>query len=294
MSPPADPLLASPPVQTPRLTFVGGGNMAEAIIGGLLTGGYPPSHLTVSEPVPERVAYLASKYHGINIHRGENNLAVSESPADVVILAVKPQVMHPVLVDLAATLRTVKPLMISIAGGIRTTDIQRWIGSDDTPLVRAMPNTPALVLEGAAGMYATPQVGKEDKQCAERILGAVSKVVRWVNAEEEIDAVTAVSGSGPAYFFLLMEAMEKASQSLGLSAEASKNLVVQTCLGAARMAENSSDDLATLRMKVTSPNGTTEAALKRFEAGGFRQLVEEALVAANRRSKELAEVFGSV
>ncbi|RUP16033.1 pyrroline-5-carboxylate reductase, partial [Jimgerdemannia flammicorona] len=279
----------------PTIVFIGGGNMAEAIAGGLLANGYPNHRIRVSEPLPERIAYLHDRYPTLNV-LADNHVALrganpeSSPAADVVVLAVKPQILRPVVTDIAPTLRAANPLVISIAAGIRTEDILRWAGAKDVALVRCMPNTPALVLEGAAGLYATAKVSEAQKETAERILGAVSKKVAWVHKEELLDAVTAVSGSGPAYFFLVMEAM--AALDLGLSPDVAKDLTIQTCLGAAKMAQTSPDDLATLRRKVTSPKGTTEAAINTMEEGGVRRVIEAGVRAADARGKELADLFG--
>ncbi|CAO3596452.1 unnamed protein product [Absidia cylindrospora] len=186
------------------------------------------------------------------------------------------------------------PLLISIAAGISTTSIQRWLELGNAlPLIRLMPNTPALIGEGAVGCFAVPNaVSADQRQLTESLLGVVCKQISWVDKEPLIDAVTAVSGSGPAYYFLVMEAMQNAGVEAGLSVEEAKALTLQTCLGAAKMAMESEDDLATLRRKVTSPKGTTEAALKVLEAGNIRQVMHDAVFAADERSRELAEEFG--
>lgn len=315
--------------QHARLAFIGGGNMAEAILGGLLACGYPLSQCVVSEPIQERCQFLQSKYPGLQTLSGPhaNQLAVNGStssdatsalitegsvhvnptaastdftPAQVVILAVKPQVLRSVVEDLAKTLRSRSPLVISIAAGIETSAIARFMaaglpeGATDKlpPVIRVMPNTPALVLEGAAGMYATEEATLEHRQVAESLMAAVSKQVSWVESESLIDTVTGISGSGPAYFFLMMEAMEDAGVALGMDRETAKALTIQTCLGAAKMAQLSTDDLKTLRIKVTSPQGTTDAAIKTFEAGGFRELVQQGVTAADARSRSLAKELG--
>ncbi|KAF9434752.1 hypothetical protein BGZ76_007499 [Entomortierella beljakovae] len=312
-----------------RLAFIGGGNMAEAILGGLLACGYPLSKCVVSEPIQARCEFLQSKYPGLQTLSGPlaNQLAISGSqslsetsglvkdgsiqvnptaastdfaPAEVVILAVKPQVLRSVVVDVAQILRSQSPLIISIAAGIETSAIARFISEDDSniqakdlpPVIRVMPNTPALVLEGAAGMYATSDATEEHRRVAESLMAAVSKQVSWVKSETLIDTVTGISGSGPAYFFLMMEAMEDAGVALGMDRETAKALTIQTCLGAAKMAQMSDDDLKTLRLKVTSPQGTTDAAIKAFEAGGFRELVEKGVAAADARSRTLAKELG--
>ncbi|KAF8925318.1 pyrroline-5-carboxylate reductase [Dissophora ornata] len=319
-----------------RLAFIGGGNMAEAILGGLLACGYPLSQCVVSEPIAARCEFLQSKYPGLQTLSGThaNQTAVNGSlsstdtaalakegaiqinptagstdytPAEVVILAVKPQVLRSVVVDLAPVLQARQPLVISIAAGIETSAITRFMAeglsasatSDDVqakqdlpPVIRVMPNTPALVLEGAAGMYATADATEEHRRVAESLMAAVSKQVSWVESESLIDTVTGISGSGPAYFFLMMEAMEDAGVALGMDRETAKALTIQTCLGAAKMAQMSEDDLKTLRVKVTSPQGTTDAAIKAFEAGGFRELVQKGVVAADARSRTLAKELG--
>ncbi|KAF9586389.1 hypothetical protein BGW38_005820 [Lunasporangiospora selenospora] len=318
----------------PRIAFIGGGNMAEAIIGGLLSCGYPISRCVISEPVQARCDFLHAKYPGLCILSGSdaNRLAVNGSissadessdasaaatvslqvnatnaqelsslaAADVIILAVKPQVLRSVVVDLAPALLALQPLVISIAAGIETSAIARFMaeGGQDSqsstlpPVIRVMPNTPALVLEGAAGMYATADATAEHRQLAESLMAAVSKKVCWVESEGLIDTVTGISGSGPAYFFLMMEAMEEAGVALGMDRETAKALTIQTCLGAAKMAQSSEDDLKTLRVKVTSPQGTTDAAIKTFEAGGFRDLVQKGVAAADARSRTLAKELG--
>ncbi|KAG0339526.1 hypothetical protein BG004_006779 [Podila humilis] len=314
-----------------RLAFIGGGNMAEAILGGLLSTGYPLTRCVVSEPIQSRCEFLQDKYPGLQVLSGPsaNQLAVngSTSPAstaalisegavhinptaasshsdfasaDVVILAVKPQVLRSVVEDLGGILRTKKPLVISIAAGIETIAIARFMAEGThvdfrslPPVIRVMPNTPSLVLEGAAGLYATTDATPAQRNLAESLMSAVSKQVSWVEHEPLIDTVTGISGSGPAYFFLMMEAMEEAGVSLGMDRETAKALTIQTCLGAAKMAQSSSDDLKTLRVKVTSPHGTTDAAIKSFEAGGFRELVRKSVAAADSRSKELAMELGT-
>ncbi|KAF9111951.1 hypothetical protein BGX27_004211 [Mortierella sp. AM989] len=312
-----------------RLAFIGGGNMAEAILGGLLACGYPLSQCVVSEPIQARCEFLQSKYPGLQTLSGPqaNQLALSGSqsasttsalikdgsiqvnttaastdfaPAEVVILAVKPQILRSVVTDLASILRSRQPLVISIAAGIETSAIARFMAegasnvqpTDLPPVIRVMPNTPALVLEGAAGMYATADATAEHRRVAESLMAAVSKQVSWVQSESLIDTVTGISGSGPAYFFLMMEAMEDAGVALGMDRETAKALTIQTCLGAAKMAQLSDDDLKTLRLKVTSPQGTTDAAIKAFEAGGFRELVEKGVSAADARSRTLAKELG--
>lgn len=277
----------------PIISFIGGGNMAEAILAGLQSSGHPGSRLRYSEPFQERLNYMKSKYPQLT--GSDNNSQVMEG-ADVVILAVKPQVLRSVVTTDISTLIKKNPdlLIVSIAAGITTSDIHKWldIGNKPASIVRCMPNTPALVGEGAAGLYATDSVNNEQRDMTENIMKAVAKQVSWVSNESLIDTVTGISGSGPAYFFLIMEAMQNAGMEAGLSLEDSKALTIQTCLGAARMALTSEDDLATLRRKVTSPKGTTEAAIKSMESNGIREVMTDAVNAAQNRGKELAEQLG--
>ncbi|MNZ31987.1 Pyrroline-5-carboxylate reductase [compost metagenome] len=267
-----------------RIAFVGAGNMAASLIGGLRAQGVPASNLRASDPGAEQRAKIAAE-HGIEVFE-DNASAVKD--ADVVVLAVKPQVMKQVCEPLAAHL-SAGQLIVSIAAGIPCASLERWLGA--RPIVRCMPNTPALVGLGASGLYANAQVSAEQRGQAEHLLSAVG-IALWLDEEKQIDAVTAVSGSGPAYFFLLMEAMTAAGEKLGLSRDVAARLTLQTALGAAKMAVDSDVEPAELRRRVTSPNGTTEAAIKSFQANGFEGLVEQALGAADHRSAELAEQLG--
>ncbi len=271
----------------PSITFIGAGNMASALIGGLVQQGYAPERICATDLSLERLQALQQEF-GIRTS-DDNNAAVASS--DIVILAVKPQVLKVVLGELAPALQQQRPLLISIAAGINCTSLDLWSGGN-LPIVRCMPNTPALTRTGASGLYATESVSAAQRTQAEDILAAVG-IALWVEQERELDAVTAVSGSGPAYYFLLMEAMIDAGEKLGLSRSVAAQLTLQTALGAARMAQASDVDVAELRRRVTSPGGTTEQALNRFEEGGLRELVEQALAAADRRSVELAEQLGN-
>ncbi|TBU97810.1 pyrroline-5-carboxylate reductase [Stutzerimonas kirkiae] len=272
-------------MSTPRITFIGAGNMAASLIGGLRAQGIAAERIRASDPSPQQREAIAAQ-HGIETLE-DNAQALAD--ADIVVLAIKPQVMQAVCRDLAPHLPE-QALVVSIAAGIACDSLQRWLGRE-LPLVRCMPNTPALLGLGASGLYANAQVSAAQRQQAERLLGAVGISV-WLEEERLIDAVTAVSGSGPAYFFLLIEAMSSAGQQLGLPRETAIELVLQTALGAARMARESDVDASELRRRVTSPNGTTEAAIKAFQAGGFEALVGQALNAAAHRSTELAEQLG--
>jgi len=271
---------------TPRIAFIGAGNMAASLIGGLRAQGIAADAIRASDPGAEQRAKISAE-HGIQTF-AQNAEALAG--ADVVVLSVKPQVMQAVCRDLAAHLEH-GPLIVSIAAGISCDSLQRWLGPRPQAIVRCMPNTPALLRQGVSGLFANAQVSAEQKAQAEQLLSAVGMAL-WLDEERLIDAVTAVSGSGPAYFFLLIEAMTAAGQQLGLPRETAAQLTLQTALGAARMACESDVEAAELRRRVTSPNGTTEAAIKAFQAGGFEQLVQQALNAAAQRSAELAEQLG--
>ncbi|KAJ3088225.1 hypothetical protein HK102_009255 [Quaeritorhiza haematococci] len=279
-----------------RLAFIGGGNMAGAIIGGLLSQGYSSSNITVSEPYAPRRKELEAKWNlATTSDNAEAISGLSNNPADVVVLAVKPQVMKQVAEGLSAAVLKHKPLIVSIAAGVRSKELSTWLGGDSVAIVRAMPNTPALVLEGATGLYAGQGVTEEQKAVAYRILGTVSKQTYWVERENLLDVVTGLSGSGPAYFFLLIECIEEAAVSLGLPTEIARPLAVQTCLGAGKMAAHAlaegTDSPAELRRKVTSPKGTTEAAVTSAEASGIRELWLKAVTAATKRGEELGDMF---
>lgn len=263
----------------PQLTFIGAGNMAQALAGGLLAKHWPATRITLTDVNADALAALGAR---LGVHTTDNNLAACED-ADIIVLAVKPQVMEAVCCELAAVID--QQLVISIAAGVTTAKLEQWLGTDK--VVRVMPNTPALVQTGAAGLYASAGVSTPQRQQATTILQSAGLAL-WFENEAALDAVTAVSGSGPAYFFLLMESMIAAARQLGLDADSAKQLVLQTALGAARLACDSVDDPATLRRKVTSPGGTTAAAIGVFEQGDFAALVQQALTAARDRSLELS------
>ena len=267
-----------------RIAFIGAGNMAASLIGGLRAQGLDAAQIRASDPGAEQRAKLHAE-HGISMF--ENNADAVEG-ADVVVLSVKPQAMKAVCEALKPSLKPGQ-LVVSIAAGITCASMHKWLGAQ--PIVRCMPNTPALLRQGVSGLYATHEVSAEQRQQAEQLLSAVG-IALWLDSEAQLDAVTAVSGSGPAYFFLLIEAMTAAGEKLGLSREIASQLTLQTALGAAHMASSSDVDAAELRRRVTSPNGTTEAAIKSFQAGGFEALVEKALGAAAHRSAEMAEQLG--
>lgn len=265
----------------PSIGFIGAGNMAASLIGGLIAKGFAPANLFASDPNTDALQALAQR---TGITACENNHALVQH-AEVLVLAVKPQVMQSVLTDMAAAVRAKKPLLISIAAGISIENICQWLGGE-IAVVRCMPNTPALVQLGASGLYANNSVSTQQREQAQNILAAVG-IALWLDSEEQIDAVTAVSGSGPAYFFLLMEAMIATGEKLGLAPEISRALTLQTALGAAQMAMTSDVDAAELRKRVTSPGGTTERAIAHFEASGLREIVDGALQAAALRSQEM-------
>lgn len=269
------------------ICFIGAGNMALSLIGGLLASGYSKDKIITTEP-SEAQRHLVTERLGIFSY-ADNNEAVQK--ADIIVLAVKPQQLEAVCLEIQASVQTSKPLIISIAAGIRTQDMDRWLGSQNA-IVRTMPNTPALIQSGATGLFANPQVTTEQHNQAENILRAAGITV-WVKEEAQLDAVTALSGSGPAYYFLFMEAMQQAAQAQGLDEKSARLLTLQTAFGAAKMALESTDDLVTLRQKVTSPNGTTERAIQTFEAQNLRDTVKAAMNAAQHRAVELADQLGN-
>jgi pyrroline-5-carboxylate reductase len=268
------------------ITFIGGGNMARSLIGGLLSNDVPTSSLRIADTHPQPIA--AANFP-VAVYQ-DNREAIVD--ADVVVLAVKPQVLAEVCKDLAAVLGPNPPLFISIVAGIRINDIKRWLGNDNIAIVRVMPNTPALVQSSASALFADTHVNKIQRELAENILRAVGLTL-WLEKEEMIDAVTALSGSGPAYFFLLMEILENAAINLGLNPEDARLLTLQTAFGAAKMALESSDNAGSLRARVTSKGGTTERALGILHAGDLQTLFDKALKAACARSIELSEQLGA-
>lgn len=268
--------------QSRSIAFIGGGNMARSLIGGLIARGHAASSIHVSEPHAELRDALARDF-AVNTYSGNSQAA---GQAAVWVFAVKPQVMKTVCEGLAQTAQAQQPLVISIAAGITSGQLERWLGGA-LAVVRTMPNTPALLGAGATGMFANEKASADQRRIAEDLLQAAGLTV-WIDDEARMDAVTALSGSGPAYVFLLAEAMQAAGQAQGLPPEAARVLALQTIFGAARMLNESGEPAALLRQRVTSPGGTTQAALETFEAGGFRSLVEQAITAATRRGRELS------
>lgn len=266
------------------ISFIGGGNMARSLIGGLIARGRKASDIIVSDPAKSQLDSLEAAY-GV---RTTSDNAVAARAADVLILAVKPQELRSVVCGLREALRP-DTLLVSVAAGIRARDIERWSGG--AAVVRCMPNRPALQGCGVSGLFATSKVSAENRATAEAILKAVGPTL-WLDDEAQMDAVTAVSGSGPAYFFLLIEMMEEAGVRLGLPRETSRKLAIETAYGSGVMAREATEPPATLREQVTSKGGTTEAALNHLTAKDVRSIFVDALAAAARRSAELADEFG--
>ncbi len=266
----------------PQIAFLGGGNMAAALIGGLLKTGWPAARLVVAEPVPARADWLRAEF-GIVVHATGSALPAE---ADALVLAVKPQQMAMALAGLA-----LKPgaLVVSIAAGVRLATLQRLLGPE-LAYVRTMPNTPALLGAGITGLFAPEGTPPAARALAERLLAAAGTCV-WVDTETQLDAVTALSGSGPAYFFLLVEALREAGTALGLKPEVAAQLAAQTCVGAARMVGESGQDASLLRANVTSKGGTTEAAVQHLESAGLRAIFTAALQQADARAKALGDAL---
>ncbi|OHV11254.1 pyrroline-5-carboxylate reductase [Kushneria phosphatilytica] len=266
-----------------QITFIGAGNMARAIFGGLIESGYPADAITATARHQQTLDTLAARY-GINVTT-DNAGAVAD--ADVVILAVKPQLMRNVCQSLGEALAIGRPLIISVAAGITVDTLADWLDDPTLPIVRCMPNTPSLVGTGASGLFAGQQVSAEQRELAESLMRAVG-IVEWVEEETLLSAVTAIAGSAPAYFFYMIEALEKAGVARGLSPDSSRRLAIQTALGAARMADQSEYDPETLKQQVMSPKGTTERAIHCFEQAGLERIVDDATRACFDRAEELA------
>lgn len=272
----------------PGIALIGCGNMGRSLAGGLVRAGWSGARITGVDPDPAQ-RERASRAAGIAT-AADPQAAVTG--VGVVILAVKPQLLRATVQDLATALCAGRPLVISVAAGIPTNLIQDWAGAA-LPVVRAMPNTPALIGAGATGAWASREVSAAQRELAGRILGAVG-IVQWVDDEAMLDVVTALSGCGPAYFFLLMEALMEAAAARGLAPHQARALTLQTALGAARMAAEAQESPDQLRRNVTSPGGTTEQALRVLEQGGFRDLVARAVEAAERRAREMARAAGAM
>ncbi len=267
-----------------RISFLGGGNMAAALIGGLIERGFAASDL-------QAIDLNADARKGLETRFGVRTTECADAQAlacDVLVLAVKPQSMREALAPIAGQLTT--QLVLSIAAGIRVEALVRWLGGYRR-IVRAMPNTPALVGAGAAGLFADASVTADERDAAARILGAVGSVA-WLSSEPQVDAVTALSGSGPAYVFYFIEALIEGGEAIGLSRDVARALAIDTVLGAAKLAAASEDDAATLRARVTSKGGTTAAALASMERDDFKGLIARALAAADARGRELGDELG--
>ncbi|MGH8509087.1 MAG: pyrroline-5-carboxylate reductase [Gammaproteobacteria bacterium] len=268
------------------IALIGCGNMGRCLLGGLIADGYPIQRLRVSDVSADQLRLFTCRFP---VSTSTDNARIVEG-ADVVVLAVKPQVMKTVATALAAAIGRQRPLVISIAAGITTLSLSQWLGPE-LAIVRAMPNTPALVGSGATALFANKFVQQQQREIAELVLRTVGLTV-WLDKETLMDAVTAVSGSGPAYFFLLMQLVERSAIGMGLPHDLARLLTLQTAFGAAKMALESSADTATLCDQVASPGGTTEQAIRVLRDAGLSDIVDQALKAAQRRSQELAKLFG--
>lgn len=266
-----------------HISFIGAGHMAQAIIRGLLNNGHPAEQITATATSDETLAPLAQQL-SINTTT-DNNAAVA--CADVVILAVKPQLLADVCASIKAAIVAKQPLVISVAAGVRCEAIERWLGGDIS-VIRSMPNTPSLVGRGATGLYANDKADEGQRATAGDIMAAVG-IVEWVAQESQLSAVTAIAGSAPAYFYYLIESLENAGVDQGLPRASARHLAIQTALGAAEMCTLGEDDPATLKRKVMSPKGTTEQAVLALEHGDFEALVKTACSACAQRAEELAE-----
>jgi pyrroline-5-carboxylate reductase len=269
-----------------NIGFIGGGNMARSLIGGLLARGWQAEQIVVADPLPAQLDALRAQWPV----RVTDDNALAAHDADVIVLAVKPQMMRKAADAIRTAIGARRPLLISVAAGIRASDIQRWLPG--IAIVRAMPNRPALQGCGMTGLYATDDVSIERRELAEQMLSAVGATL-WLEREQHMDIVTAVSGSGPAYFFLLIEMLEQAGVAQGLSPEVSRRLAIETAYGAGAMAHEASDPPSVLREQVTSKGGTTAAALQVLEERRVREAFDAAVAAATRRAAELADEFGA-
>ncbi len=265
-----------------RITFIGGGNMAQSLIGGLLDAGFPPEELAVADPDPEQRRRL-TRHAGLHIARTAAELLPG---ARLIVLAVKPQIAPGVLAELGPRLGRTPPVLLSIVAGLRLDTIERHAGCRRLPVIRAMPNTPAMVRRGISAFYANPRVAADGKSLARRILQAVGETIELEN-ESDLDIVTAVSGSGPAYFFLLTEAIETAATASGLAPAIALKLARETGIGAMALLSHSKATPGELRAQVTSPGGTTAAAIEEFKRGDFTSLVQRAVTRATDRAREL-------
>lgn len=273
--------------RSPTIGFIGAGNMAGAIIGGMLDSSFPAASIWASAPDDDHLQTIRRNF-GVSVTT-DNRYCAQQS--DVVILAVKPQIMAQVCGDIAPIVQNTRPLVISIAAGLTADTLDGWLGGG-LPLVRVMPNTPSLVGKGAAGLYANSNVSDQQKEITGSIFNSIGTAL-WLDDEEMLHAVTALSGSGPAYFFLMLEALEESATRAGIDSAKARQLAIQTMAGAAEMAARSEFDPAQLKRNVMSPGGTTERAVQTFEDGGLRALVAKAYQAALSRSREMARELAS-
>lgn len=269
------------PIDNSIIGIIGAGNMARSLVSGLIESGFKPNRILVSDRNEEKRALFSEQFKVATRH---SNIDIANS-ADILVLAVKPKDMRALTQEIKEAIQKRKPLIVSIVTGIQTEHFEDWLGSH-IPIVRAMPNTPALLRVGATGLYANTRVSEEQKNSAESLMRAVGITV-WVNHEHDLDIVAALSGSGPAYFYLVMEALQQSAESMGLPKKISQLLTVQTALGAARLALESDSDLAELRQHVTAKGGITEKALDVLEDGEIRLLFKKAVMAARDRSVEI-------
>ncbi len=270
-----------------HIGFLGGGNMAESLIGGLHKSGVEGGQITVFDPVEPRVRELKQRY-GV---AGAKNSSELAGKSDICIAAVKPQIMREALLSAKTAIKSRRPLLISIAAGISVKSIERWT-ENACSVIRVMPNTPALIQMGASALFSSSTATASERSVAETIVGAVGIAV-WVDQEFRIDTVTALSGSGPAYFFYMMEALQKAAENHGLDAATARKLCIQTALGAAKLAQSSEQSLEQLRNNVTSPGGTTERGIEKMQQHNFESMIDDTLEAAKQRSAELSEILGA-
>ncbi len=266
--------------------FIGAGNMARSLAKGLIDNGWPTGQIVLSDPGDEQ-RQIASQLLGTECLSDNNEVVLR---ADVLVLAVKPQQLRAAIEPLAAAVQKKKLMVISVVAGIHSADIEQWLGGN-LAIIRTMPNTPALIGSGASGLFANERATEDDRNLAESLLRACGVTV-WVDKEHKLDVVTALSGSGPAYYFLMMEALENAAIARGLNEADARLLSLETALGAAKMALESQENPAQLRQRVTSPGGTTERALTVFEDAALRDICQQAVDAAITRAQELAEMFG--
>jgi pyrroline-5-carboxylate reductase len=274
-------------MSSPIIAFIGSGNMATSLIGGLINQGFPAANIIACDPSEEQREKLRT-----NVPQGDHLKcypdAEQANTADIIVLAVKPQILKSVALDLAQRLKP-EAMVVSIAAGISMHSLQDWFGQ--RAIVRCMPNTPSLIQKGATGLYANDQTTPDQKQRAEDILSTVG-IVQWVDSDGAIDIVTAISGSGPAYFFYFMELMTQSAVDMGLPQDVAEKLAIQTCLGAGTLASESPDRLGELRAKVTSKGGTTHAALESFKRDNLKQTIDNAMRDCARRAAEMAKEFG--